>query len=262
MPSTLDTTNNNGLLALFKGESGEGKSTGALSFPNAYVFDFDKKMPGISLKHFPDKETRWDTFKDIFEVEAKIQEFKTNCPYETLIADSFTALCNLCISSVGQIKGENVPDLLKRTQETRGKNKQIEMIGIDYYSAEDRFATYFIEQLKLLFARPGNPKHVIVTAHVITTESAPDLKTKLVSRTRSIVSKGRKVAAWLPTEFDNLYHFSHIIPDLGELDQTPRRVCITEAFGEDSAKCTLPVPAWVDFTNASLYEQLYREPTL
>jgi len=259
MKSTLDTPTNNGLLALFKGESGEGKSTAALSFPAPFVFDFDKKMPGIANKHFPGKEVHWDTFNDIFEVENKLAEFREFCPYETLIADSFTSLCNLCITTVGSVKGENVPDLLKRVQETRAKTKQIEMMGIDYYSAEDRFATYFIEQLKLLFSKEGNPKHVIVTAHVITTESAPDLKTRIVTRNRSIVAKGRKVAAWLPTEFDNLYVFGRE-QEFGS-DEI-RRLCVTESFNEDSAKCTLPIPKRIEFTNTSLYDQLFREPTL
>ena len=251
--STLNKQEEKGLLGIFKGESGEGKSVGALSFPTPYVFDFDFKMPSISLKHFPGKEVHWDTFNSIFEVVDKLNEFFGYCPYETLVADSFTGLVNVIMNTVGQVKGENVPDLLKKVS---SRSNTIEMMGIDYYNAEDRFCTYFIDQLKALWARPGNPRHVIVTAHVVTVDSAPDLKTKIVTRTRSIVSKGRKAAAWLPTGFDNVYLFGRQLPDLGDIDQSTKRIVKTEAFGEDSAKCSFPFPETIEFTNKSLFDEL------
>lgn len=256
--STLNTQDEKGMLAIFKGESGEGKSVGALSFPNSYVFDFDRKMPSISKKHFPDKEVFFDTFEDIFQVDAQLEELFDYCPYETIIVDSITGLVNIVIDSVGKVKKESVPDLLKK--QTKGGT--IEMMGIDYYSAEDRFCTYFIDRLKTLWAREGNPKHVLVTAHVVTVDSSPDLKTKLVTRTRSIVSKGKKFAAWLPTGFDNVYIFGRQLPDLGEIDDKVKRICKTEAFGEDSAKCSYPFPDIIDYTNKSLYEEFLKHSNL
>jgi hypothetical protein len=251
--STSDKQSQKGLLAIFKGDSGTGKSVAALSFPNAYVFDFDRKMPDISLKHFPGKEVHWDSFEDIFEIDKQLIEFMSYCPYETLIVDSITGLVNICVDSVGKVKDESVTDILGRVT---GKNKTIEMMGIDYYSAEDRFCTYFVDRLKTLWARNGNPRHVIIIAHVVTVDSAPDLKTKIVTRTRSIVSKGRKFAAWLPTGFDNAYIFGQELPDLGDLEQSVKRVVITEAFGEDSAKCSFKFPSKINFTNGSLYDKL------
>lgn len=252
--STKDSQNEKGLLAIFKGESGEGKSVAALSFPNAYVFDFDAKMPSIATKHFPEKEIFYDTFEDIFQIDQRLIEFSISCPYETIIVDSITGLVNIIMNSVGQVKQESVTDILSRT--SSGKNKSIEMMGIDYYSAEDRFATYFIDKLKTLWAREGNPKHVIVIAHVVQVDSAPDLKTKVITRTRSIVSKGKKFAAWLPTGFDNVYIFGRQLPDMGEIDQSVKRIIKTEAFGEDSAKCSYSFPETIEFTNGSLYEKL------
>lgn len=252
--STKDSQNEKGLLAIFKGESGEGKSVAALSFPNAYVFDFDAKMPSIATKHFPEKEIFYDTFEDIFQIDQRLIEFSISCPYETIIVDSITGLVNIIMNSVGQVKQESVTDILSRT--SSGKNKSIEMMGIDYYSAEDRFATYFIDKLKTLWAREGNPKHVIVIAHVVQVDSAPDLKTKVITRTRSIVSKGKKFAAWLPTGFDNVYIFGRQLPDMGEIDQSVKRIIKTEAFGEDSAKCSYFFPETIEFTNGSLYDKL------
>jgi hypothetical protein len=250
--STNDKQSERGLLAIFKGDSGTGKSVAALSFPNAYVFDFDRKMPDIANKHFRGKEVFYDTFEDIFKIDEQVVTLVNYCPYETIIIDSITGLVNICVDSVGEVKGESVPDILKRTS----KKGTIEMMGIDYYSAEDRFCTYFIDKMKTLWARPGNPRHVIVIAHVVTVESAPDLKTKVVTKTRSIVSKGRKFAAWLPTGFDNAYIFGQQLPDLGEIDQSVKRIIKTEAYGEDSAKCSFNFPGTIDFTNGNLYEIL------
>lgn len=253
--STKNLQTEKGLLAIFKGDSGTGKSVAALSFPNSYTFDFDRKMPSIAQKHFPDKECHWDTFEDIFQIDEQLKEFNNHCPYETLIVDSITGLVNICVDSVGQVKGESVTEILSRTS----KKGTIEMMGIDYYSAEDRFCTYFIDRLKTLWARDGNPRHVIIVAHVVTVESSPDLKTKLVTRTRSIVSKGKKFAAWLPTGFDNVYIFGQELPDVGEIDQSVRRIVLTEAFGEDSAKCSYNFPAAINFTNRSFYDRLVNE---
>lgn len=239
-----------GIFLLLKGDSGGGKSTASLSFPKPYVFDFDFKMPSISLKHFPNKEVHWDTFNNIFEIDQMLSQLEADCPYETLIADSITGLVNICMNSVGEVKGETVPSILKKV-----KGGAIEMMGIDYYSTEDRFCTYFVDRLKYFWARPGNPKHVILTAHLVTVESSPDLKTKMVTRTRSIVSKGKKFAAYLPTGFDNVYVIGHENPDLDSIKQQVKRICITESFEEDSAKCSFNFPSKIDFTNDSLYDK-------
>src|SRR5271166_4684960 len=131
--STKNNQSEKGLLAILKGESGEGKSVAALSFPNCYTFDFDRKMPSIAEKHRkdfndPSKEFYWDTFEDIFKIDKVVQEFIEHCPYETLIVDSITGLVNIVVDTVGQVKKESVPDILKRVT---AKSNTIEMMGID-----------------------------------------------------------------------------------------------------------------------------------
>lgn len=251
MPSSSDTTSPKGLFGLFKGESGSGKSTAALSFPGVYVLDFDKKMPNIGKKHFPDKEFHWDTFDSAMQVGSKVKELWEYCPYETLIADSFTNLCKLAISTIADVKGEDAV-----TQISKLKKQGIEMMSIDYWNGETRFADYFVRAMKSLWAREGNPKHIILTAHVVTVDYDPDLKTKIVRRTRSIVSGGKKVGAWLPSEFDDMWAFGVEGPELGSNDKTLHRYCITEAFGEDSAKTSYHLPREIEFTNGSLYDEV------
>jgi hypothetical protein len=257
--STLEGDENDGLLAIFKGESGVGKTVGALSFPNVYVFDFDRKMPSIAKKHFPGKNIEYDTFEDVFQVDMKISDLRKYCPYETLVIDSFTGLGNLVFNTMASLKTEPGSVVIRRMA-----NPKAEKVGIDYYFAENHFINHFIDQLKILHKRSGNPQHVIVIAHVIAYESAPDLRTKQTTKFRSILAQGRKPAAILPTEFDDVYIFGLQRSDNAFDSGVPKveRICITESFGEDPAKCSFNFPDCIDFTNTSLYEKMFFKPPI
>lgn len=254
MPSTKDAViEDRGLFGLFKGDSGSGKSVGALSFPDPYVFDFDMKMPNIALKHFPGKEINYDVFEDVFQVQAKMDEFLTcGCPYETIIFDSLTALGILVFNTAGKMRNESAVQFMRNMQPPSVKNQDPNKMSIDYYNAQVNFIErYWIDTAKQLWARPGNPKNVIVIAHVMTVESSPDLKTRVVTRTRSVVTAGKAISAYIPTVFDDSWHFSY------EMDMSGRnrRVAITDGIGEDSAKTSFPLPFKIDFTGEPpLYE--------
>jgi hypothetical protein len=131
-------------------------------------------------------------------------------------------------------------DTLKRVQGTSAGNKQLELMGYDYYNGETRFIEqYFMPSLKSLWVRDGNPKNIILIAHVMTKESAPDIKTKIVTITRQIVTAGRAVAAYIPTQFDDVWHFAY------ENDfetGTRKRVILTDGIGDDYAKTSFRIP--------------------
>jgi hypothetical protein len=241
MPSTTDQQpENQGIFALFKGDSGSGKSVGALSFPNPYVFDFDKKMPNIALKHFPNKKIDYDTFENVFQVQDKLNSFYSFCPYETLIFDTLTSLVVTILNTVGSVKGED-PVAMMKNMKKMGEG----LVGYDYYNAETNFIErYLLDACKALFVRAGNPKNIIFIAHVMTSESAPDMKTKIVTRTRRIVTAGRSVAAYIPTQFDDKWHFAYRIGNDGRNE----RVALTESIGEDFAGTSFRLPAEIEFT--------------
>lgn len=249
--SSLDDSQpERGLFALFKGESGAGKTVGALSFPDPLVLDFDRKMPAIGRKHFPNKKIQYANFKNIAEVCDFLQD---NLVWpETLVADSLTSLVKLTLDSISESRSAKVPDMIKKI----GAKAGAEFMSIDYYQIETRFISWFIDQLHKLHLREGNPKNVILTAHIMVSESAPDLKTKLVTKTRSIVTEGRRIAAYVPTQYDDVWLFGLKRPDLGEEGKRPRHVVLTETFGDDSAKTAYNLPYEIDFTNGSLYDQV------
>src|ERR1017187_3041921 len=125
MPSTTDQTVNSGLFGLFKGQPNSGKSNAALSFPNAFVFDFDRKMPVVANKHFPGKKIDWECFDDVYALSNYIQPWLLNkdsnpnavqCPYETLIVDSVTSLSTLVLTSLDKTKGTDVIKMMQHKQ--------------------------------------------------------------------------------------------------------------------------------------------------
>jgi len=260
MPSTTDESAVRGLFALFKGDSGAGKTVGALSFPTPYHFDFDNKMPAIAIKHFRGKKIDYDAYDNTFEVRDKINEFKNYCPYETLVFDSLTALNNIESKTIGMLKNEATMDHFERmrvaaSRLASNKTNNIETKTIDYYNGAARFfQEYFFDELKKLWIQPGKPHHIIVIAHVMTKTSNPDLKTKVVTETRSIVTAGKAISAYVPTVFDEDYLFATESDDA--FAGTIKRVCCTESIGEDSAKTAYNFPKTIDFTDGSLYEEL------
>jgi hypothetical protein len=257
--NTLDKRDSRtGIFSLFKGPSGSGKTVAALSFPNPYLVDLDRKMPAIADKHFPGKSIEYDVFPDIFELSSKISSWVNgDCPYETVIYDSLTSLVSLIFKSIGEAKGEGTIQMLNTLKATRTGGKMVELLGIDYYNAETRFFDWIIDANKVLYSRQGNPKNIIFTAHILTTESAPDLKTKIVTRTRSIVTAGRKVAAYVPTQFDEVYLFgTSEVGGLDGRDSHVRHMMTSETSGEDDAKTAFKISKMTDFTNKSLYDQL------
>jgi len=258
--NTLDKdTNEKGIFALFKGPSGSGKSVGALSFPTPYVFDFDHKMPAIARKHFPSKSVEYNTFDDINEVANLIKGWLSGqaaCLYETLILDSVTSLARLIMNSIAKAKGEDTPTMLATILKTKGGTKMVELMGYDYYNAEVRFIDWILSACKMLWSAPGNPKNIIFIAHIVTVETKPDLKTKQVTKTRSIMALGNKAPAMIPGEFDEVYMFS--TSEEGGLagESEIHHWMSTQTEGEDDAKTAYNLARRTDFTRKSLYDLL------
>lgn len=247
-----------GLFAMFKGPSGSGKSVGALSFPNAYVFDHDSKMPNIALKHFPKVHIEYDTFRDIFKVSERLVELTNDCPYETLICDTLTSLSYTCIKSIDEVKDSNVLKMLANVKATKKGGQTIELRGFDYYNGEDSFLKYYIDGLKELWARPGNPKHVIMIAHCLDSEQK-NIVSGITTHTRRIVTAGNKIAAYIPAQFDDVWHFATQSPfgaSLDVKDERVQRIVCTEQIGEDDAKTAFDLPAKINFTGGSLYDKI------
>lgn len=248
-----------GLFALFKGDSGAGKTVAALSFPNPIVLDFDRKQPAIARKHFPTLQIPYRNYESVLDAGETIERWAIEgCPFDTVILDSITSLSYLCLSTMDDLKGTSILKMFQTMKGTKGGSKMPELRGYDYYNAEDSFLKWYIDKLKVLWSREKRPHHVIVIAHVMTSESQ-DIKTKEVTKTRRIVSAGQKIAAYIPAQFDECYHFLAGHGDIfgtGENSARVRHFAVTEAIGDDYAKTAYRLDGKIDFTNGSLYEKL------
>lgn len=256
MPKTTDDEEQSGVFALIKGPPGTGKSVLADSFPNVFTLDLDRKMPTIARKHFPGKKFYWDTYPDVFKVADQLNEWYVHgCPYETLVTDSITSLSTMCLNSSAKVLGKTVTSMMQTLTTTTGGGKQSEAIPISFYNDELRFFIgFYMDMMRTLWARPGNPKHVLFIAHLVVTESAPDLRTKMVTTTRSIVTAGRKVASTIPTCFDEEWIVGYELPDLGDNLTPEKRICITSRLGDDNARTAYRLTTKIDFTNKSFYD--------
>lgn len=265
--NTLDQKENRNLFALFKGPSGAGKSVAAMSFPNPYVFDFDHKMPAIAKKHFPKKSIEYDTYDDIDPIATLLVGWreKGNCPYDTLIFDSITSLVRIIMNSIALAKGESTPQMLKMMKGTRSGGKMAELMGYDYYNAEVRFIDWILSTAKILFSKEGKPYNIIFTAHIVEVRTKPDIQTKMVTVTRSIMTLGNKAPAIVPTEFDEVYMFGtqEVGGAIAGEQSSIKHVMTTQTEGEDDAKTAFKLARYTDFTDdnkqGNLYEQLMRQ---
>ena len=237
-----------GLFALFKGDSGAGKTVGALSFPNPVVLDIDRKMPAIANKHFPDKKVPFKQYTDAMQAGETLEQWQVSgCPFDTIIVDSITSLSYACLKTMDDLKGSNIMtkfrDLKVQGPGKVGK-KTVELRGYDYYNSEDSYLKFYY--------------HVIVIAHVLTSETE-DIKTKEITKMRRIVTAGKNIAAYIPAQFDEVWHFGVGHGDiLSETDRV-RHFAITEAIGDDYAKTAYRLPYKIDFTNGSLFEKICSE---
>jgi hypothetical protein len=131
----------------------------------------------------------------------------------------------------------------------------VELMGYDYYNAEVRFIDWILSANKLLWSAPGNPKNIIFIAHIVTVETKPDLKTKMVTKTRSIMALGNKAPAMIPGEFDELWLFgTREEGGLGSSDGEIHHLMTTQTEGEDDAKTAYNLQRRTDFTKKNLYD--------
>ena len=258
--NSRDVVLNERIFALFKGDPGCGKSIAAVSFPDPYVIDNDRRMKSVINFWRPrGKEFDYDFFDSPIEVNKKLEEFQASCPYKTLIYDGITTGSRQILATAKRLRGFD-PDTNKFNKTNRRMVAGTELSQIEDYQAETTWFETIINNLKYLSYLHGI--NVIVTAHVLTTEQT-DIKKNLTTTSRTLLTAGKKVAAGLPVDFDEVWHFD-VRPSFD--GTSPQYTVVTQNTGWDYAKTALPIDMRIDFTNASLYdkvmEQVRRAPHL
>lgn len=252
MMSTEDLKADEALFCLFKGDPKCGKSVAAASFPGhkedptvgPFFFDTDKRIKSIANYYRGEKKFHYSQPNTFYDINNQLEEWLNYCPYHTIVLDGITTTGKLILNTMKTTRDPGAKKVV------RGG---IELNQIEDYGGESVGLDTIINNLKVISIR--NKTNVIVTAHVLQTEST-DIKTKITTVSRSLLTGGKKVAAALPVHFDEAYHFD-VQTDL-DPDKPPRFTVVTHHAGTDWAGTTLNLPMRIDITGKSLYDEIMK----
>lgn len=231
---------NDSVFALFKGEPGTGKTIAAGSFPDPYFISTDQKVGSLKM-YYPDRieEIKFDFFNSYWDVYQRLEELQSNCPFKTVINDSLTRTARLAMQHSMQFR----PDDRPKGKELGRSKGQLMLPEIEDYGAESQALWQVLYKLHDI-----NQKwkcNVILIAHVVPTEGPK-------GTSRSILTGGKKIAAEIPGEFDEIYHFT---VRRGLTSEMPNQyLALTHHEGEDFARTALPLDGAIDFTNGDFYK--------
>ena len=263
---TLEIINYDALITMLKGEPGTWKSSTALTYPlPQYWFSFDRKMQSLALparKHGIDlKQVNYDDYStwtmhgpnNTPSALAKLESFKLNCPYKTIIIDSVTSTTDAMLRQVLDSKvGQK-----RKSGEPAGKI----IGGIDVNEIEDFNAEAAgINELMGLCSDICTLRrvNVILIAHVVRIEQK-DLSGN-ISISRSIVTAGKKPAAKIPAICHETYQFG-LKPALVVGAQTDIQVYTTNT-SEDYARTCLPLDKVLQLGPDINFYKRYIEPAI
>ena len=211
MPQTLTNVKRKMPLirAVFVGDSKSGKSIAATTFPKPmYIFDLDGRIRSIANFYHKNPTALEGIEYDSYDSFTKFGEFfdrlETRCDYKTIIIDSLTTLCNLILRH--GLKGRGVPLLSSLGDEKNEKGRVIAGVQIPAWDEWNLEATVLREILYMCSKK--FKCNVILTAHLYHTEERdPEKKDEMITKYR-IITGGKKAAASIPAEFDEIYHFA------------------------------------------------------
>lgn len=245
--NTKDLKMNEPAFSLYKGDPKTGKSIAAHSFPDTYTFSFDRRMQSVK-SFYRGRDFEYDYFNNLIEVNQKLDAFKAmqpgTFPYKTVIFDGITRFSDLAI--------ECMIDHRNPSPNSKTVRAGIPMAEIEDYGGESRALTMALNGL--LAINIIHKVHVIVIAHVIAVEQV-NVLTKSVTVTRSLLTAGKKIAAKLPVDFNEVYHF-YVTSDV--LTETSVFRAATKSNSLDWAATCMPLPKSIIWTNKNFFEELQK----
>lgn len=258
MSKVSDIVPGTNLMCLFKGEPKTGKKNAWGSFPEPiYCYDLDMRMTSLATDPVLSKrDIEYDTYTDFTKLWDKLEKMQEDCPYKTVTLHSITSLARMLQNFIFSNRGANVEMSRATDRQRDGKGNLtvggIPIMGIADYNGESSGLNQVLTKLRIIRNKGVN---VVLVAHVITTEVQTLDGTYRTSR--RILTGGNKVAAEIPSYFDEVYHF--YVKTAGGLAENAERhfVAATQATGTDFAGTSLRgIPPEIDFTDKLFYEEL------
>lgn len=253
---TMESVNFDSLYCMFKGEPGTRKSTQALSFPKPqYWFSWDRKMSSIYLpmKQWGMKpsEVQYDNYEDWNSAQRKLEAFRGNCPFRTLVFDSITSMGDATLAQTKMAKYGKT-----RTSGT-GAGKMIAGIAVNELEDYNAEAAAIMDLINLTHTvRDMHKVNIILIAHVIQAEYR-NTANNLTHVSRSIVTASKKVASRIPAYVGEIYHFNIKKGFDGGGDYS----ILTSHTGDDFAKTELGLEKEIVFGDKPLYTT-YLKPAI
>lgn len=239
---------------LFVGDSGAGKSIAAAYWPKPlYMGNCDGRIGAVAEWHRGEKRIDFDIFTNFMDLRNKVKSFESDCPYKTVVVpDPITMTSEFLMKYSFGLKGKTVFNEKTGQNEKLNKGKQkgeIDLATIEEYGVEHRGIMDLLMDLKI--AQAVHKFNIIVIAHLITTQYVKMGGTESHIR-RDIVTAGRKIAAIIPIQFDEIYSFY-----TEEEEGKNRWKVKTFNDGITAARSSfLKMPAVIDWTKKDLYEQV------
>ena len=243
--ATLEAVTIEGLFSMFKGEPGVRKSTEALSYPTPqYWVSTDRKMEALTLPAkrwgINMRDIHYDDFTDWDRPKAKLESFRVNCPYKTIIVDSVTSI------------GDNMTRQVRKGKRAEGQGKMIGNInvnGLEEYNAESAAFCDLLEVLKDV--HEYHKINIILIAHVVGQRKNDDTN-KLTHHSRVIITGGDKISGKIASLMTEVYHFN-VKPGFAESDEGEYGL-FTSHTGNDYARTSLPLGRSIVFNDKPLYD--------
>lgn len=238
------------LKCLFKGKPFTGKTRAIGSFPGPILIeDFDGKSK-VLRKDYPDRtdiEVHSYSAKNYPDFEREWEDLQSYCPWGTVVLDSLTNLSTTLIRYSMSVRGAD------RKKDNKGeaverKRGVIDLPEIEEYSVETNALQNIIDIGMILKA------NFILTAHILEIDLGKNLQGKSLGTTRILLTAGKKIAAQIPSRFEEMYLF--------EADQDPFNNdqlsywIRTKSTALDPAGTLLPLPEKIDITDKGLYQEI------
>lgn len=237
----------NNMMFLFKSESGCGKSTAIGSFPEPiYVASCDGRI--APLKHNPllrVRDIEFDIFTEYRPLIEKLEQIEKSNNYATVAVDPLTGFARLAIDHLFNNRGL---DTRKGSDKEPRSVGGIPLMSIQEYAGETSAIGNMLILLRIIRNHGAN---VVLTSHVVTSEQK-SLDGKYIT-TRRLLTGGNKIAAEIPSYFDEVYHFY----SASGLSNEKKYFATTYNTGEDYSRTSFfGLQKEIDFTNALFYDRL------
>lgn len=241
---------------LFKGKPKTGKSIAAASFPRPIKYlDFDQRIQSI-VEYFDQNKISFDDFdydsfmgKEYERFDKTIDEIrKFPGKYKTVVFDSLTNFAELALQYFVYLRGE-VNSGSKRKEDDYKHKGVVDLLEVEDYGGEDRS---IMNSLRILL---GLKCHVVLIAHTVEVEYK-DI-TGNVTTSQQLLTGGRKIAAKIPSIFNDVYHFYQT--SAAKPSEPNNFMCRTKASGVDWAGSIYPLPRELHFTNQSFFNVMQGE---